>query len=93
MLFTDIISVYCENHTRQINTLCGENAESFNGKAGSTYSNHSALTCQHVDLVLLKQRLRFLTTPWRDQQMAAVNGVQTDSVQVRLTTCAAAANV
>ncbi|KAJ9586475.1 hypothetical protein L9F63_019875, partial [Diploptera punctata] len=31
------------------------------------------------------QRIKFLTTPWRDHQVAAVNGVQTDPVQVRLT--------
>nr|CAD7395069.1 unnamed protein product [Timema cristinae] len=30
------------------------------------------------------QRLKFLTTPWRDQQMAAMNGVQTDLTQVEL---------
>ncbi|XP_069703735.1 sodium-dependent dopamine transporter [Periplaneta americana] len=39
------------------------------------------------------QRLRFLTTPWRDQQMAAMNGVQTDPVQVRLTSAPVADNV
>jgi hypothetical protein len=46
-----------------------------------------------VAVVYCQQRLRFLTTPWRDQQTAAVNGVQTDPVQVRLTTSPAADNV
>jgi hypothetical protein len=27
MLFTEIIAVYCENHTEHTNTLCGHNAE------------------------------------------------------------------
>jgi hypothetical protein len=27
MLFSEIIAVYCENHTEHINTLCGQNAE------------------------------------------------------------------
>ncbi|GLG98416.1 Sodium-dependent dopamine transporter [Gryllus bimaculatus] len=30
------------------------------------------------------QRLKYLTTPWRDHQIAAINGVQTDSTQIRL---------
>ncbi|XP_021941759.1 sodium-dependent dopamine transporter [Zootermopsis nevadensis] len=38
------------------------------------------------------QRLRFLTTPWRDQQTAAMNGVRTDPIQVKLTTAPAAAD-
>nr|CAD7446670.1 unnamed protein product [Timema bartmani] len=39
------------------------------------------------------QRLKFLTTPWRDQQMAAMNGVQTDSTQVKLTSSPVAESV
>jgi hypothetical protein len=27
MLFRDTVAVYCENPTKQINTLCGKNAE------------------------------------------------------------------
>jgi predicted Zn-dependent protease with MMP-like domain len=27
MLFREMISVYCENHTEHINTLCGQNVE------------------------------------------------------------------
>ncbi|PSN46890.1 hypothetical protein C0J52_17564 [Blattella germanica] len=38
------------------------------------------------------QRIKFLTTPWRDHQMAAMNGVQTDPVQVRLTASPPAAD-
>jgi hypothetical protein len=36
MLFREIIAVYCENHVGHINTLCGQNAEIFNVKAGGT---------------------------------------------------------
>ncbi|XP_067010554.1 sodium-dependent dopamine transporter isoform X2 [Anabrus simplex] len=40
------------------------------------------------------QRMKFLTTPWRDQQMAAaMNGVQADPTQVRLTANTEADNV
>jgi hypothetical protein len=38
MLFTEIIAVYSNNHTEPIDTLCGQNAELLNVKAGGTYS-------------------------------------------------------
>lgn len=38
MQFREIIYIYCEKHTKDINTPCGENAEAFSVKAGSTYS-------------------------------------------------------
>jgi hypothetical protein len=38
MLFREIIAVYCENYTEQINTLCGQNGEILNLIAGGTYS-------------------------------------------------------
>jgi hypothetical protein len=41
MLFGETVAVYCENHTEQTNTLCGQNAEYV--KAGGTYSNHWSL--------------------------------------------------
>jgi hypothetical protein len=34
MLFKEIIAVYHENHTKPINTLCGQNAELLNVKSG-----------------------------------------------------------
>jgi hypothetical protein len=43
MLFKEINTVYSENHTKPINTLCGENAELLNVKAGGTQSYHWAL--------------------------------------------------
>jgi hypothetical protein len=43
MLFRERVAVYCENHTKHINTLYGHNAEFWCVKAGGTYSNHRAL--------------------------------------------------
>jgi hypothetical protein len=40
MLFSEKVAVYCENRTKQINTLCGQNAESYSVEAGGTYSKH-----------------------------------------------------
>jgi hypothetical protein len=42
-LFKEIIAVYGENHTKRINTLCGQNVELLNLKTGGTYSYHCAL--------------------------------------------------
>jgi hypothetical protein len=39
MLFKKTVAVYCENHTEHINTLCGQNVELFNIKAGGTHSD------------------------------------------------------
>jgi hypothetical protein len=38
MLFRETVAVYCENHTEHINTLCGQNAEFLDVKAGGTYT-------------------------------------------------------
>ena len=43
MLYSEIIDVCSEIHTKHINTLCGQNAEFVNVKRGGTYSNHWAL--------------------------------------------------
>jgi hypothetical protein len=40
IIFTKIIVVHSENHTKLINTFCGLNADYFNYKGGGTYSNH-----------------------------------------------------
>jgi hypothetical protein len=39
-LFREIIAVYSENHTKPINTLCGQNAELLDVKTGGAYSYH-----------------------------------------------------
>ena len=40
MLYREIIAVCFEIHTKHINTLCGQNAESVYVKPGGTYSDH-----------------------------------------------------
>jgi hypothetical protein len=43
MLYSEIIAVCSQIHTKHINTLCGQNVELLNVKPGGTYSNHWAL--------------------------------------------------
>jgi hypothetical protein len=43
MLYSEIIAVCSQIHTKDINTLCGQNVEFVNVKRGGTYSNHWAL--------------------------------------------------
>jgi hypothetical protein len=38
-----MIVVYSENHTKHINTLCGQNAELLKVKAGGSYNYRCAL--------------------------------------------------
>jgi hypothetical protein len=40
MLFKEIITVYYENQTKPINTICGQNTELQTVKARGTYSYH-----------------------------------------------------
>jgi hypothetical protein len=42
MLYSEIMAVCSEIHTKHINTLCGQNVEFVNVKRGGTYSNHWA---------------------------------------------------
>jgi hypothetical protein len=43
MLYSEIIAVCSEIHTKHINTLCGQNVQFVNVKPGGTYSDHWAL--------------------------------------------------
>jgi hypothetical protein len=43
MLYSEIIAVCSQIHTKHTNTLCGRNAELVNVKPGGTYSNHWGL--------------------------------------------------
>jgi hypothetical protein len=43
MLYSEIIAVCSQIHTKHINSLCGQNAGFVNVKRGGTYSNHCAL--------------------------------------------------
>jgi hypothetical protein len=40
MLYSEIIAVCSQIHTKHINTLCGQNTELFNVETCGTYSNH-----------------------------------------------------
>jgi hypothetical protein len=43
MLFKEIIAAHSENHTKLINTVCGQNVELVLVKSGGTYNYHWAL--------------------------------------------------
>ena len=43
MLYSEIIAVYSQIHTKYINTLCGQDVEFVNFKLGGTYSYHWSL--------------------------------------------------
>jgi hypothetical protein len=43
MLFKKIVTVYSENHTKPMTTLCGQNAELVFVEVGGTYSYHWVL--------------------------------------------------
>jgi hypothetical protein len=43
MLYTEIIAVCSQIHTKYINTLCGQKVKLLNVKPGGTYSNHWAV--------------------------------------------------
>jgi hypothetical protein len=55
MLYVEIITVCSEIHTEHINTVCGQNVEFSNVKAGGVYSNHWALQGQRVNIRCLAQ--------------------------------------
>jgi hypothetical protein len=40
MLYREIMAVYCEIHTKHINTVCGQNVELLNVTLCGTYSDH-----------------------------------------------------
>jgi hypothetical protein len=43
MLFGETVAVYCENHMKHTDTLCGQNTEFLYVKAGGTYSDQWVL--------------------------------------------------
>jgi hypothetical protein len=43
MLYSEIIAVFPQIHTKHINTQCGQNVKLLNVKPGGTYSNRWAL--------------------------------------------------
>jgi hypothetical protein len=44
MLYSEIIAVCSEIHTKHINTLCGQNVQFVNVKPGGMWINHWVLT-------------------------------------------------
>jgi hypothetical protein len=52
MLCKEIIAAYSENDTKHINTLCRQNSELLNVKAGDTYSYH-LIGCIIINLKVL----------------------------------------
>jgi hypothetical protein len=53
MLYSEIIAVCFQIHTKHINTLCGQNVELLNVKRGGTYSNHWALNSLAVKNIVV----------------------------------------
>jgi len=51
MLYKEIIALRSEIITKHINTLCGQNVELLNVKAGGTYSDHWALKVNKITLL------------------------------------------
>jgi hypothetical protein len=49
ILFREIIGVLSENHTKPINTLCGQNAELLIIKAGGTYNYRWAIKGYEIE--------------------------------------------
>jgi hypothetical protein len=43
MLYSEMVAVCSHIHTKDINTLCGQNVEFVNVKPVGTYSNHWSL--------------------------------------------------
>jgi len=52
-MYTEIITVCSEIHTKHISTLCGQNAEFMNVIPGGTYSDHWALKTSELRIKAL----------------------------------------
>jgi hypothetical protein len=53
MLYSEIIAVCSQIHTKHINTLCGQNVEFLNVKPGGTKNDHCALKCYESIAIVL----------------------------------------
>ena len=60
MLYREIIAVCSEIHTKDINTLCGQNVELWNIQPGGTYSDFRGLILHEGFLKCVK--VNFLMT-------------------------------
>jgi hypothetical protein len=54
MLFKGIIAVYCENHMKCINTLCGQNTDLLIVTVGGTWSHHCALKVDALYMLIAR---------------------------------------
>jgi hypothetical protein len=63
MPLRETVAVYCENHIKHINTLCGKNAEFSSVKSGGTYSNHWSFKGPNNCCFILLVRQRFHKGP------------------------------
>jgi hypothetical protein len=63
MLYFEIIAVCSEFHTKNINTLCGQNVELLNVKPGGTYSNQWNLITSDVVFVIIVSDNNTRTNP------------------------------
>jgi hypothetical protein len=51
-------AVYCENHTKHINTLCGQGADFYYVKVGGTYRTTGLQRVKNV-LITMKITIKF----------------------------------
>jgi hypothetical protein len=58
MLYSEIIAVCSQIHTKHINTLCGQKVELLNVKASGTYSNHWTLKSHCYQSIILGTNVR-----------------------------------
>jgi hypothetical protein len=65
MLYSEIIAVCSQIHTKHINTLCGQNEELPIVKPGGTYSNHWALKSYELKIKFLSLRRLSVNRPLR----------------------------
>jgi hypothetical protein len=80
MLYREITPVCSETHTKHIKTLCGQNVELLNVKAGGTYSDHWALKPNVCPILAVRRFVR--------HGRAATSAVLS-TVKSRIVVCAA----
>jgi hypothetical protein len=66
MLFKEIIAVYSENHTKAMNTLCGQNAELLIAKAAHIVTTGlQSVSCNQTTFCLHSCRIMLILVPWQ----------------------------
>jgi hypothetical protein len=76
MLYSEMIAVCSEIHTKHINTLCRQNVELLNVKPGGTYSNHWVLNVWSIHTTSYKTNSLMLSlssvSRWTGTEKASV---------------------